>query len=95
MISNQMKNYNYQTYSANDGYGQPAISAVQGQIKMAINFSTETINENSLYSGAQYVGLTFDNAIDATYIIHYNDEKLKVLYVNPAGRYKQVFLARM
>lgn len=94
MISAQMRKYNYYTFGENNSYGQPALSEVIGTIKIAINFVTETINENSLYSGAQYTGLTLD-AIDATYVIQYGNEKLKVLYINPMGRYKQVFLARM
>lgn len=95
MISAQMKNYNYQTYGELNEYGQPQLSEVKGTIKMAINFSSEAIAENSLYSGAQFIGLTLNKNIDATYVIQYGNEKLKVLYVNPAGRFKQVFMARM
>ena len=94
MISAQMKNYNYRTFEENNSYGQPALSDTKGTIKMAINLTTQTLNESSLYSGAQYLGLTND-AIDSTYVIEFNEENLKVLYVNPNGRYKQVFLARM
>lgn len=95
MISTQMKNYNYRTFGENNSYGQPALSeTVKGTIKMAINLTAQTLNESSLYSGAQYIGLTND-AIDSTYVIEFNKENLKVLYVNPNGRYKQVFLARM
>ena len=94
MISNQMKNYNYQVFGENNGYGQPALSETKGTIKMAINLTSQTLNENSLYSGAQYMGLTFD-AIDDTYVIEFGNEKLKVLYVNPNGRYNQAFLVRM
>ena len=95
MIRTRMKDYNYQTYGKKNEYGQPGLSSEVGTIKMAIHFNTETIDENSLYSGAQYIGLTYDKEVNATYVIHYGDEKLKVLYVNPEGRYKQVFLARM
>ena len=95
MISNQMKNYNYQTYGELNEYGQPQLSKVKGTIKMAINLITEAIEENSFYSGANYIGLTLNKNIDATYVIQYGNEKLKVLYVNPAGRFKQVFIARM
>lgn len=89
-----MKNYNYQIFGENNSYGQPALSETKGTIKMAINLTSQTLNENSLYSGTQYIGLTFD-AIDETYVIEFGNEKLKVLYVNPNGRYKQAFLARM
>lgn len=94
MINAQKKLYTYEKLGGLDEYGQPAVNAETGTIKMSINLTNETINENALYSGAQYVGLTMAN-IDATYIIHYGEEKLKVLYVNPSGRYKQVFLARV
>ena len=56
MISNQMKNYNYQTYGELNGYGQPQLSEVKGTIKMAINFSSEALAENSLYSGLNLLG---------------------------------------
>lgn len=95
MVNTRMRTYNYQTYGELNEYGQPGLSNEIGTIKMAIDFVTEAIDENSLYSGAQYTGLTHDKAVNATYVIQYGDERLKVLYVNPAGRYKQVFMARM
>lgn len=95
MINIQMKDYDYYTYGANDSYGQPQLSDIKGKVRMTINLMNQAIGENPLYSGAQYIGLTLDNAIDSTYVIQFDEEKLKVLYVNPFGRYKQVFLARM
>jgi hypothetical protein len=63
---------------------------------MAINFANESIQENALYSGASYVGLTLNKNVESSYIIHYSDtEKLKVTYVNKFGKYTQVFLARI
>lgn len=95
MINTQMRNYSYYTLGNNDEYGQPQETKADDTIKMAINFVTESIQENPLYSGAQYTGLTLNKNIDASYIIQYGDEKLKVLFVNPSGRYKQVFMARI
>lgn len=95
MVNTDMRTYNYQTYGELNEYGQPGLNEEIDTIKMAIYFVTEAIDENSLYSGAQYTGLTHDESVNATYVIHYGDEKLKVLHVNPAGRYKQVFMARM
>lgn len=96
MINSKMKNYTYSRTSENiDEYGMPVVVNDEGTIKMSINFVSETINENSLYSGAQYVGLTLNKQIDANYIIQYEEEKLKVLYVNKEGKYNQVFLARV
>ena len=95
MINRQMKSYNYYTLGTNDEYGQPQETKADDKIKMAINFVTESIQENPLYSGAQYTGLTLNKNIDANYIIQYGEEKLKVLYVNKAGRYNQAFMARV
>ena len=95
MINTQMRNYSYYTLNNNDEYGQPQEVKAEDTIKMAINFVTESIQENPLYSGAQYAGLTLNKNIDATYIIQYGDERLKVLFVNNSGRYKQAFMARI
>ena len=96
MINAKMKNYDYYTFGENNAYGQPQLSEEKkGTVKMAIHLITEAIDENSFYSGANYMGLTLNDAIDSTYVIQYGEEKLKVLTVNPEGRYKQVSLARM
>ena len=95
MINTQMKNYSYFILNEADEYGQPQPIKADDTIKIAINFVTETLQENPLYSGAQYTGLTLNKNIDASYIIQYGEEKLKVLFVNKAGRYTQAFMARM
>lgn len=95
MINANMKSYNYYVLDNNDEYGQPQAVAASDKIKMSINFASESIQESPLYSGAQFVGLTHNKDVNASYIIQYGDEKLKVLYVNSAGRLKQVFMARM
>lgn len=94
MINSQMRDYDYYTYGEQDAYGQPDLSDKQGTIKMAINILTKSIQDNVLYAEAQYVGLTSDAQVNDKYVIAYGSEKLKVLYVNPIGRLKQVFLAR-
>ena len=95
MINTDMRLYNYFTLGEKNGYGQATVpDEPAGQIKMAINISSQSIQDNINYSGCHYVGLTRAN-VDDTYIIEYENEKLKVLYVNPKGRLKQVFLARM
>ena len=92
MINSQMKTYNYFTFGALDEYGQPALSIEPvGQVKMAINISSQSVIDNINYKDATYIGLTLAE-VDDTYVIEYGKERLKVLYVNPIGRYKQVFL---
>ena len=96
MINTDMRLYDYFTYGDDDGYGQPALSTdPKGKIKMSINISSQSTQDNILYKDCSYVGLTHDANVDDTYVIEYGDERLKVLYVNPKGRFKQVFLARM
>lgn len=96
MINAKMRSYNYYTYGAPDAYGQPQLSAeIQGSIKIAINTTSQSIQDNILYQDCSYIGLTHDPAVNDTFVIQYGDEKLKVLYVNPEGRYKQVFLKKI
>ena len=96
MITTEMQQYDYFTYGLIDEYGQPMISENPiGTIKMAIYVTSQSIQDNILYEDAAYFGLTTDSEINSTYVIQYGEEKLKVLYVNPKGRYKQVFMARM
>lgn len=95
MINSNMRIYDFYTYGENNAYGQPQLSKeVQGSIKMAINISSQSVQENVNYTGAEYVGLTHADVTDK-YVIQYGDSKLKVLYVNPLGRFKQVFMSRM
>ena len=95
MINSNMRQYAYSTLGGEDEYGQPQTSAeIKGYIKMSIDITTQTIQDNINYSGAQYLGLTLA-PVDDSYIIHYGDKDLKVLNVNPRGRFKQVFMAEM
>lgn len=87
-----MRLYDYSTTGSIDEYGQQTMSnEIKGQVRMAINLTSQSIQDNINYKDAQYIGLTH-TVIDDTYIIHYGSSKLKVLYVNPFGRLKQVFL---
>lgn len=61
---------------------------------MAIYTTSQGVQDNVNYSGANYIGLTV-GAVDDTYIIHYGAERLKVLYVQPKGRYKQAFMVKV
>lgn len=94
MINAAMRTYNYHTLGAIDAYGQPQLSENVGSIKMAINITSQSIQDNALYKDASYIGLTKADVTDA-FVIQYGEERLKVLYVNPLGRYNQVFLKEM
>lgn len=97
MINADMRTYDYFTLGEQDEYGQQKLSeSPTGQIKIAINLLNQSIQDNVLYKSAQYIGLTHADVNDA-FVINYSDEGelLKVLYTNPKGRFKQVFLARM
>lgn len=95
MIATNMTLYNYFTLGDKNGYGQPTISEEpQGTIKMAIYLSSQSAQDNINYQDCNYVGLTMDKSVNDKMVIQYGDEKLKVLYVNSAGRYIQTFLKK-
>lgn len=96
MINSNMRIYDYYTFGEANEYGQPQLSeTAQGTIKLAINTTSQYIQENIKYKNATYMGLTYDADVNDKYVIQYGDTKLKVLYVNPSGRMKQVFMSEM
>lgn len=96
MITTDMRLYDYFTFGENDSYGMPQLSETpKGQIKMAINISSQGIQDNILYKDCSYVGLTQDANVNDTYVIKYGEGQLKVLYVNSKGRYTQVFMSEI
>lgn len=96
MINSNIRTYNYYTYSGKDSYGQATLSGtVQGSIKMAIYTSSQSIQDNINYQDCNYTGLTTDKTVNDKMVIQYGNEKLKVLYVNKAGRFTQVFLKKL
>lgn len=93
MINADMRLYDYSTIGEENAYGQAIMTeSPVGQIKMAIHLTSQSIQDNINYKDANYVGLTRAN-VDDTYVIHYGEEKLKVLYINPKGRLTQVFMS--
>lgn len=95
MINADMRIYDYFLYEGKDAYGSPVLSAVpKGNIKMSINITSQSIQDNINYSGASYMGLTH-SLLDDSYVIQYGEEKLKVLYINSKGRLNQVFMAKI
>jgi hypothetical protein len=96
MLATQMREYSYsRLIDEVDEYGQPQTIEAEGVVKMAINFASEQVTANNLYSGASYVGFTLNKEVDETYIIQYKENKLKVTYANNLGRYNQVYLAKL
>lgn len=95
MINADMRLYDYYTYGEVNAYGEQVLSKdIVGTIKMAINITSQSIQDNINYKEAAYMGLTHA-PIDDTYVIQYGEKKLKVLYVNPKGRLNQAFLAEI
>lgn len=95
MISTDMRNYEYYLYGERDSYGQSTLSTeAKGLIKMAIYTTSQGVQDNINYQNAQYLGLTHENISDK-YVIAYGDKKLKVLYIQPKGKLKQVYMGLM
>ena len=95
MINSKMKFYPY--YVINDEtneYGQKTLNPLQiGLVKLNIQIQSQALTDNIKYKQASYIGLTSDRDINDKYVIQYDDDSLlKVLYVNPLGKLKQVFL---
>ena len=95
MINPDMRIYEYYTYSAKYSYGQERLSEdVQGTIKISINTTSQAVQDNINYKDASYIGIT-RAAINDSFVIQYGEEKLKVLYVQTKGRFKQVYLKKI
>lgn len=97
MINPDMRFYDYYLYSENE-YGQsviPADAKPAGKVKMAIYTTSQSAQDNILYKNASYVALTHNPEVNDTFQIDFNGERLKVLYVSPQGRFKQVFLSKV
>ena len=94
MINTKMRSYNYFKYlEEKDSYGLPKLSnEAEGTVKIAIFTTSQSIQDNINYRDANYIGLTHSALLDDATVIQYGDKKLKVLYVNPEARVKQVFL---
>lgn len=95
MINTDMRTYDYFTFGDKNGYGAPTLSKTAiGTIKMAINSTSQAVQDNILFKEASYIGLTHSGDINDKFVIQYGNERLKVLYVVPKGRLKQVFMGK-
>ena len=99
MIYSNMRLYDYWLVSVNEEYAQEIMPSADdtptGKVKLSIYPTSTGTQENILYANCSYVGLTFDAEIDDKYIIQYGTERLKVMYIQPIGRYKQVYMKRV
>ena len=96
MINVDMRLYDYFTLGENNAYGVPQVSAEPvGKVKMAIYSTSTATQDNILYKSAEYIGLTTDTEFTDRYKIQYEQERLKVLYIQKKGRFKQVFMERV
>ena len=99
MIINKMRLYDYWLITVNEDYQQEvlpdAATEPTGQVKLSIYPTSTGTQDNILYANCSYVGLTFDAEIDEKYIIQYGKERLKVMYIQPNGRFKQVYMKKV
>ena len=96
MINTDMRSYDYFLYGEEDRYGQPQLSdTIQGSVKMSIYSTSTNIQDNINYKNAEFIGLTKDSNICDKYVIQHETDKLKVLYIIPKGRLKQVFMIKV
>lgn len=100
MINARMRDYDYYLLGGDNGYGQLTLirdeegnPLKQGIVKLSVATLNKTVIDNIRYSDAAYIALSPDRDIKDTYIIQYGAELLKVQYVNPDGRYTQVYLS--
>lgn len=99
MIAGNMRIYDYWLVTVNEEYGQEIIpdaaAEPTGKVKLSIYPTSTGTQDNILYANCSYVGLTYDAGINDKYIINYDGQRLKVMYKQPIGRYKQVFLKKV
>lgn len=83
MFDAKMREYDYYILQDKDEYGQTTLSTIpDGKVKMAIFISSQSAQDNILFEGCNYIGLTYAKVRD-TYVIDYEGEKLKILYITP------------
>jgi hypothetical protein len=96
MINAEMRPYDYLTIGLKDAYGQPTMPKITdepvGSINIAIFNTSTSIQDNINYKDANYIGLTNNANVKDTFVIKYEGQLLKVLYINNKGRYTQVYL---
>lgn len=96
MILSNARLYDYWLITVNEEYGQETLPEedveAAGQVKLSIFPTSTGTQDNILYANCSYIGLTYDAEIDDKYIIRYEGKRLKVMYVQPVGRMRQVYM---
>lgn len=83
MFDAKMREYDYYILQDKDEYGQTTLSTIpDGKVKMAIFISSQSAQDNILFEGCNYIGITYAKVRD-TYVIDFEGEKLKILYITP------------
>ena len=83
MFDAKMREYDYYILQDKDEYGQTTLSTIpEGKVKMAIFISSQSAQDNILFEGCNYIGITYAKVRD-TYVIDFEGEKLKILYITP------------
>ena len=64
MITTDMRLYDFFTFGEDNGYGVPTLSTEpKGKIKMAINISSQSTQDNILYK--DYITMLIDETLEA------------------------------
>ena len=97
MITTTFNDYDYYTYSsAQNEYGEKTVMSTKaGTVSIAIYLYTQNIVSNIKYKDAQYIGLTESAALTESCVVACGDKRLKVLYINPVGRWRQGYMQEM
>lgn len=95
MFDAKMREYDYYILQDKDEYGQTTLSTIpEGKVKMAIFISSQSAQDNILFEGCNYIGITYAKVRD-TYVIDFEGEKLKILYVTPSTARNAPIMAYM
>jgi hypothetical protein len=82
------------TMGGQDEYGQDLNAPIsQSSITLTFGLYTHQQTDDIRYQDVEYTGLTVYDVAD-NQVIQIGDKKYKVLFVNPFGRMKQVFLKK-
>lgn len=92
MISRELIKATLITYDGIDEYGQEGINPInQTPIEITFGIYKHQPTEDIRFQNVEYVGLTKASVNDSQ-AIKIGDKEYKIQFVNPFGRYKEVFM---